>query len=169
MWLLDDDNIPHKDALKNLLYHVDRNFSTGEKVLFSNRIDRKKYVNAFKDPSGFYVKKDNTFLGFSFIQKLKTVTKLYHKNPSDIKNIVDVQYATYGGMLISVNTIKKYGFINESLYLYQDDKYYTYNLFLSGVSLKIIKNSNFHIKLLIILETSINIIWYSITSTIKNK
>jgi len=34
---------------------------------------------------------------------------------------------------------------------------------------KIIKNSNFHIKLLIILETSINIIWYSITSTIKNK
>ena len=34
---------------------------------------------------------------------------------------------------------------------------------------KIIKNSNFHIKLLIILETSINIIWYSLTSTIKNK
>ena len=34
---------------------------------------------------------------------------------------------------------------------------------------KIIKNSNFHIKLLIILETSINIIWYSLTSTIKSK
>ena len=34
---------------------------------------------------------------------------------------------------------------------------------------KIIKNSNFRIKLLIILETSINIIWYSIISTIKNK
>ena len=34
---------------------------------------------------------------------------------------------------------------------------------------KIIKNSNLHIKLLIILETSINIIWYSLTSTIKNK
>ena len=34
---------------------------------------------------------------------------------------------------------------------------------------KIIKNSNLHIKLLIILETSINIIWYSITSTLKNK
>ena len=34
---------------------------------------------------------------------------------------------------------------------------------------KIIKNSNFHIQLLIILETSINIIWYSLTSTIKSK
>ena len=34
---------------------------------------------------------------------------------------------------------------------------------------EIIKNSNFYIKLLIIFETSINIIWYSFSSTIKNK
>ncbi|RYE16485.1 MAG: glycosyltransferase, partial [Sphingobacteriaceae bacterium] len=66
-WLLDDDNLPDKNALKTLLENWEKlHGKNAEKALFCLRLDRKPHVRIAQgeNPNRYYLVPDN-FLGFS--------------------------------------------------------------------------------------------------------
>jgi GT2 family glycosyltransferase len=123
--LIDDDNVFLGNALEKLL---DVLVKGSEKNIFClNRITREKYIKGPKGRSGS-IRKTNRFLGVG-IDMAKDVSL-----PTDkaIKSL------PYSGLLIPASIVALVGYPDEVFFLYQDDRDYTYRIFLAGYSFYVV-------------------------------
>ncbi|MBD3842711.1 MAG: glycosyltransferase [Campylobacterales bacterium] len=124
IWMLDDDNVPQENALKNLLNA--RDLLLGEEsgtdlVLYSYRGD--VWADDKSAVTDGLVKgyRSNNFMGFNFLSTLRK--KLIKNKVTQSINypIVRSNIGPYGGMLISFGDLKRVGLPNKDFYLYADD------------------------------------------------
>lgn len=125
LWLLDDDNLPHKNALDNIFSAY--SFINDERVsLLSLREDRKEFTAAYKD--GYWNNAIfNSFQSFHIIERL---CKQRYRNCAH--PLVPIEYAPYGGFFFNINWVAKIGYPDLSYGLYGDDHEYTYRITKNG-------------------------------------
>jgi GT2 family glycosyltransferase len=124
IWILDDDNVPDIGSLNNLIYTrkllINEN-SNDDVVLYSYRGD--SWLDDKLAVTNGYIKgyKKNNFIGFNFFDLFNT----FFLNKSRSKKIkyplVLVEVGPYGGMFLSMNTLKLVGLPHKDFFLYADD------------------------------------------------
>ena len=110
VWLLDDDNLPLKNCLNELLINAKNN----KTALVSNRIDR----NDVKPNSV----SNNNFIGVNIFKK------------NSKKN--EIICAPYGGLFIPKNILEKTNLPIKKLFVYGDDHVFTYRIYNKGFKFK---------------------------------
>lgn len=135
--LLDDDNLPEKNVINDLLKEWQKiGGANDKKALFCFRDDRRPHVMIAKgeDPYRFYLVPDN-FLGFHLLKiipnKLRKMRDKRFTN-MQLKERVIMPYVPYGGFMLHRDMINAIGFPNESFYLYVDDSEYTHRVTENG-------------------------------------
>lgn len=114
IWLLDDDNLPSKESIKNMIIAASN--LKNEKVALT--CYRKNWINkTSKEVNDI----QNTFFEFSLINKLKR-----KKNNDNSSNLSKRLYVPYGGLLFEKKALKEVGLPNEDMYLYVDDTDFTF-------------------------------------------
>ncbi|MBS1501737.1 MAG: glycosyltransferase [Bacteroidetes bacterium] len=134
LWLLDDDNLPERNALEILLYEWDKiEGKEDKKALFCLRPDRMAHVKiaSGENPCRYYLVPDN-FMGFSFLniiknQYLKVRDKLRKARPGHLQRVI-MPYVPYGGLFMHRSMITAIGLPNELFFLYVDDSEYSYRI-----------------------------------------
>lgn len=135
IWLLDDDNVPQENALKNLLKARDlvKTEESEEVVLYSYRGNTRPLD--FRAVTQGYIKgyEDNNFMGLNFGAALKN--KLFKsKTVSNINYpLIQTRVGPYGGMFFSSQTLKVIGLPNKDFYLYADDHEYSLRFSEQGI------------------------------------
>ena len=136
-WLLDDDNLPEKNCLSDLLNEWKAvNGDDEKKAFFCLREDRTSHIRIAQghNPYRYYLVKDN-FLGFNIFRILSNqFDKLFDKTNKNkpYKSRVAIPYVPYGGLFINRSIISNIGYPNEELFLYVDDSEYTYRITQNG-------------------------------------
>jgi GT2 family glycosyltransferase len=131
-WLLDDDNLPDKNALTQLLAEWQNiQGANNKKALFCLREDRGQHVRIAKgeDSSRYLVA--NNFMGFHIFrifanQYYKLIKKTITDSP--YKKQVSIPYVPYGGLLLHRQMVGEIGYPDERMFLYVDDSEYTYRI-----------------------------------------
>ena len=149
VWLLDDDNVPDKNALHLLLY-----WRWSHKLVNNNNdvaaFSLRHYDEAFKYKTKGelelkYLEKDimmlNSFCYFSYQKLFNMVCGLFKKRKPNYFAYYGTVAGGYGGLLLSRETIEKVGYPNEDMFTYFDDIEYTYRMYKSGTSLILIPDS----------------------------
>jgi len=133
VWLLDDDNLPNKNALYSLRaaqYHLkneDKKF-----LLCSFRNDRKELIE--NKGQKFY---KNSFFEFHIKKKLiKKIPERLNEN-----NLIKCEAVPYGGLLLDKSLISEKDLPNQEYYLYCDDIDFTYRLTLKGYDIYCVTDS----------------------------
>lgn len=133
IWLLDDDNLPEKNALNGLLIQWNKITSdNNKKAMFCLRDDRKSHINIARgaDPMQYYLVPNN-FLGFSLLRIFKNqwrkITAKITVNDK-YKERVAMPYVPYGGLLMHKQLVAEIGFPNANMFLYVDDSEYSYRI-----------------------------------------
>lgn len=148
IWLLDDDNLPHDDALKQLLDAWQNNsdaLKPGQHALFSLRLDRKQHLNIARgENANRYYRVLNSFMGFNlfqipFNQYYKFRDKFRKDRPLKARAVMP--YVPYGGLFLHRYLLQKIGYPNERFFLYADDSEYTYRITQSGGTIWLISCS----------------------------
>jgi len=124
VWMLDDDNVPQKDSLKNLL--LARNLLISDEVnadvvLYSYRGDSRSDDKLAITNGLIKDYRPNNFSGLNFISSLKSVFLNKKENQQINYPVIKTNIGPYGGMFISVVALSKIGLPNKKLYLYADD------------------------------------------------
>ena len=138
IWLLDDDNVPEKGALSELLkykelyykknknenlvlmsmrhYDVSFNYKTKKELLLKNLEDDIMIINSF--------------CYFSLI-KLFYMMKSFSQKKQKRNNLPIFQTVAggYGGLFLPKKVVEKVGFPREELFTYFDDIEYTYRMY----------------------------------------
>ena len=139
IWLLDDDNVPQKGALKQLIefWKKLKYKEKEEKIaLLSFRPDREIYkMSVLENKTQLLLGRQNSFLGFHFIDLpgkfwrniKKRLKKTVSARNTNIKAGI-VPVATYGGLFFHKNLLKIIGFPREEFFLYVDDHEWTYRI-----------------------------------------
>ena len=131
VWLLDDDNVPEKGALKVLkstwaaFHALDGNRDV---ALYSFRGDAWQED---RDVVSFGCNKEylgNSFLGFNFFTGLLALVRPRRGGFCLNYPVARVRLGPYGGMFISLNNLRKIGFPDERFFVYADDHEYTLRL-----------------------------------------
>jgi GT2 family glycosyltransferase len=150
-WLLDDDNLPHEDALIVLLSTWNEINAPNDKLaLLSLRTDREldlKFAHG-ADPYKYYLV-PNDFLGFSLLRigrnKIwKIIKKLKGDKAYDSTKVLDkvkMPYVPYGGFFFHRQMADNIGYPDEHFYLYVDDEEYTYRVTENGGTIWLIPES----------------------------
>jgi len=149
VWLLDDDNVPEKDALMILLSHYIDQLKHGKNKLFAFQSKRPSFSTQKELFESMKYKKlyenKNNFLGFSIHRVIHKIKKLILKNNISnvpyLKDKLFVNYTQYGGLLLSRNLIQNIGFPKKTFFLYSDDGEYTYRITKQGGAICIIQRS----------------------------
>jgi len=143
IWLLDDDNVPEKDALKKIflaysyLGNSDKNVLVSYRFSFEN--DRLAINNGVL--IGY---RANEFLGFhikKYLVKKITGNNFYQANLKGIKiddenyKIVRSQVGPYGGLFCHKKVIETVGYPKEDFFVYADDHEWTLRMTKAGFSL----------------------------------
>jgi GT2 family glycosyltransferase len=124
IWILDDDNVPNIGSLNNLINArklLINDNSNDEVVLYSYRGD--SWLDDKLAVYNGYIKgyKSNNFIGFNFSVIFKTFF-LNKKTTNKVKYpVVSVEIGPYGGMFLSMKTLKKVGLPNKDFFIYADD------------------------------------------------
>lgn len=144
IWLLDDDNVPQENALNNLLKARDLVVTEESKevILYSYRGDA--WLDDWRAVSEGKIKgyKIDSFMGFDLINSLKN--KLPNKKPfvEDVNYpIVKTYLGPYGGMFLSLDSLKKVDLPNKDFYLYADDHEYSLRFNRNGIKQFLIYSS----------------------------
>jgi GT2 family glycosyltransferase len=127
IWLLDDDNLPNKDALKELR-NAQKILKNNFIVLSSFRHDR---IELLKNGGQSFI--NNSFFEFDIKTKLFGNKKLKAKSKNQNYNkLLKCEAVPYGGLLLPKNIMKNAEFPNKAYFLYCDDIDFTYKLTLKG-------------------------------------
>jgi len=134
---MDDDLLPDKNALLNLLEVWDKlslHIETSKLMLLSNRIDRQNiYMRAIATNSPELVIGDkNKFRSFHILKLINTISsKLFiykarsafsiKDNMKEFPESAPIGAACYGGMFFHVSLIDAIGFPDKNYVLYYDD------------------------------------------------
>lgn len=155
IWLLDDDNKPKKGAFKALCQHWCAINPNSNKLLslLAYRSDRSIYRDAIQSNNPYLMLgSKNSFLGFSFFHKLKSliVPSALVLNTTITEGKVAV--APYGGMFFNRNLIDAIGLPNKDFFLYADDHDFSYRITQNNGEIILVLESE-----LIDLETSFHL------------
>lgn len=137
IWLLDDDNLPAADAVKQLLSAWEKiEGDASNKALFCFRADRLTHSRIAKgqDPSAYYLIPDN-FMGFHVLRILKNRFRKARSREIDNRPMLpfaQMPYVPYGGFIMHRQMVKKIGLPNPAFFVYADDSEYTYRVTQSG-------------------------------------
>ena len=155
IWLLDDDNKPMENSLKELLnfwYSLNLENKEEKVALLPYRFKRERLAR-----QAVIYNKPELFLGFKNSFLRFHVKELIHKVCKHLKIRLklietslgqenDVKFgklplAPYGGLFIHKNILAKVGYPDESLYLYEDDTEWTYRIKKMGGEIYLILES----------------------------
>lgn len=146
-WLLDDDNLPHDNALKVLQKNWDLLDVANKEIsaaLLSLRKDRYEYAQAAR---GVSMEKcfgrKNSFIRFHLLNLPYLFKKRLSREEADsvLLEKVKVPYAPYGGLFLHRNLLGIIGFPDEKYFLYHDDDEYSYRISNRNGSIFLISNS----------------------------
>ena len=140
IWLLDDDNLPKADCLKELLHAT--NLADSEKfVALAARPRFIANLTAFATKESF-AKKSNYFLGFHVLEIPAKLKKLFTRSqPRNISTHcadINICIAPYGGMLFHKSLPYDIGLPKAELCLYADDSEYAWRMVHSSYSIRLI-------------------------------
>ncbi len=130
VWLLDDDNLPYKDALdvlKSFWKELDDENKEKRVALLSFRENRKIYEQALSTSNpDLVVGRRNGFLGIHigwFFQKLFNKSNIdpERRELYNSKNTGLVSASYYGGLFFHKNLLDSIGFPKEEFFVYSDD------------------------------------------------
>ena len=148
LWLLDDDNLPQPNALKQLLDAWKSNDGSSpedQQALFSLRLDRKQHLNIARgENANRYYRVSNSFMGFNLFQiPFNRYYKFRDKFRKDrpLKARAMMPYVPYGGLFLHRKLIQKIGYPDERFFLYADDSEYTYRITQQGGVIWLISGS----------------------------
>ena len=137
---LDDDNLLCQGAVDTLkeTYFATDNPDVRDPVLFCSRADEFP-DDALALETGIPKRvKKNAFMGFDVADALR---KRWIKNKQythGSSNLVAVDHGPWGGMFISMERLRTAEAIQADFYLYGDDLWFTHNLALEGVPMKLV-------------------------------
>jgi len=177
-WILDDDNLPEKNALTELLKFWNKNIDqshTGKTILAAYRVQRKNYLRAVNENRpDFLIGINNMFRTFHFKSIFKTFFK--KNNKKTFNNNLPV--APYGGMFFHINLVDNIGYPDENYCLYSDDHEFSRRLVEQGGNIFLVQesivneleNSWYHDKgfgfMKIVKSTNGKVMYYSIRNRI---
>lgn len=143
IWLLDDDNEAHPEALQSLLKARELRGGRNDDIFFSFRKNRNKYLDAAYLGKQFKFK-TNAFDDFHLCSLPTKIinrwftTHIYEKVISPISSL---ESAIYGGMLFDQCWVSKVGFPDENYFVYLDDTDYSTRLKKAGANLLLVASS----------------------------
>lgn len=152
IWILDDDNVPHNNALEILLLELEKSMQCSNPSLIcfaSYRPARFWHSIAIEksDPE-YVVGRINSFMRFhifDFTKRLKNkicyslVSNEKNKNIEQRKGQIAV--APYGGLFFNKKILDTIGYPDERYFLYVDDNEFTYRMTSSGICIILILDS----------------------------
>jgi len=155
IWLLDDDNKPIDDSLKNLVdfWNFLEIENKEEKVaLLSYRFKKGQSTKEaiIRNKPELVLGLKNSFLGFHIKELHKKNYRYLKKRFKAEGNIVEqeiekkfgvVPVAPYGGLFIHKDILNEIGYPNEDLYLYADDHEWSYRITRMGGKIYLILDS----------------------------
>lgn len=147
IWFLDDDNLPHEDALTHLTAAWNNiGLSFDKKALCCLRLDRKNQIQIARgsDPYQYYLVPNN-FMGFNifrvFINQYRKLSdRLTDKKKYSLK-AAKLPYVPYGGLFIHKEMTGLIGYPDERFFVYVDDSDYTYRITKNGGEIWLIPES----------------------------
>lgn len=131
LWMLDDDNLPAEDALKELLHVLKKREATlGPSLPCATAAVRPANTRhaAFLEgrTASFLYPPVGSFMYFDLLSRILTKFPTAKKTPATRRvPFAEIPYAPYGGLLLSRATIKLIGYPKKDLVLYEDDTEYT--------------------------------------------
>jgi GT2 family glycosyltransferase len=150
VWLLDDDNLPLKNSLSELLivYNKISSIESSDSfALLSLRKDRDQFLKVAQGYSlGRIFPKKNSFRGFDILQKINNlISNLKNinveKKEECLNNPIQIPFGPYGGLFFNINLLTKIGLPKEQFFVYSDDHEFTYRITQSGGSLFMVPTS----------------------------
>jgi GT2 family glycosyltransferase len=152
IWLLDDDNLPEKDALLKLIayWKTVKDQEKNKKIaLLANRLDQPIYEEAIKngDPD-LFLTRSNNFLGFHFVDTFRVISKIFFNKKKKInrncQNNEILKVAPYGGMFFHKYLIKTIGLPNENYFVYADDFDFSHRIIKKSGKIIFVSNALIH-------------------------
>lgn len=122
LWLMDDDALPEKSSLNNLLDAKETFFKNNEKIGIIGSVAMKK----------------NNYSSLSWILSFNGY---YYKTIFDLSDITQVGSLPFLGVLISKSLINKIGYPEKDYFLWYDDVEYCYRAKKNGEKIFVVKNS----------------------------
>ena len=136
IWLLDDDNLPDPNALKQLLLTYQRlNENCCLVSLRKNRILYRKIFNE-KDVKRKF-NPNNSFINYSLLHWFRKKF-LYGRKKS---TLIPIPYAPYGGMFFQKKLLETIGYPLEEMYLYRDDHEFSHRIVKAGLNIYLERQS----------------------------
>jgi hypothetical protein len=136
VWLLDDDNVPEEGALQSLVvaYRALEAEVSGPLGMAACRADdplHRRLRDGVSTKAVF--PRSSCFLNVNIVDVPARLRRRVHgslANDGDARAAgwIDIPYGPYGGLLLSKGSIKTIGLPDSSLFLYEDDTYYTRRL-----------------------------------------
>ncbi|NLD36001.1 MAG: glycosyltransferase [Desulfatiglans sp.] len=150
-WLLDDDNLPQKNALMGLInafsFHTEKIKKDGF-LLLSFRKSLPEMMYYIHSKSQIIYPRPASFIGFhifniwkDFLLFIQTKKKPDTAFTDHHKNNISLNFAPYGGLFFHRDAVKILGLPNPLFFLYSDDLAYTLNFTLKGGSLFLVPDS----------------------------
>jgi GT2 family glycosyltransferase len=144
LWLLDDDNVPERDALAALFSAYERLGSDPRNTLASLREDRPQMTSAVRTGKALRLPR-NAFLGFDLATRIGRRLGLAPARGGDSEPdggaYTPTDFAPYGGFFFHRSWIERIGYPNVDYYLYVDDHEYTNRVVRHGGSIRIVPDS----------------------------
>ncbi len=149
LWLLDDDNIPDRGALEELLHQYENltvQVPREKLALLSMRADRRQYAAvASGDEVEKWFPRINSILGFHLAQVpgkiVRRLSPVRSHASGQHRDVVKIPFGIYGGLLFHRSLLETVGFPREDLYLYGDDSDFTARITRSGGSVCLVPRS----------------------------
>ncbi len=147
IWLLDDDNVPLDDTLTKLLESYSSltdSQAPHDIVVFAARPDRMAALLHGVPVSRAYPSRGG-FAGFNIIEiprKLAIKGFTRFRNRRSVVQPIEIPFGPYGGMLLPRSVIRRAGYPDARLVLYEDDTDYTRRLHEAGAKLFVVPNAS---------------------------
>ncbi len=143
IYLLDDDNLPRRGAIRRLLQAFHEAGGAATTAVLSLRPDRAEYALAAARRTALRFR-PNAFRGFhvAVIAKKKFDGVLGRRHATTpAAAMVPVEYAPYGGLMLHRDCIRKIGLPREDYFLYADDHEYSSRITQIGGSVLLCSDS----------------------------
>lgn len=138
IWALDDDTVPHSDALTALARTWQLMGENPSCCLASFRQDKRTYIKLVKNnkPNAIQI---NSFFGFSVQAPFqKKMVALWKQNGLECRSM---EMAAYGGLWFHKEWVQRIGLPDARFFLYFDDYDYTLRMTRNGVALWMCRDS----------------------------
>lgn len=140
---LDDDNLLNKGAITTLqnTYLLESSSESSDLVLFCNRSGEfPDDARALATGRAKHFKK-NGFMGFDLSDAINKRLQRASLTGGHRQDLISVDHGPWGGMFISAALLKSARRIMSEFFIYGDDLWFTHDLALNGVSMKLVREA----------------------------